>query len=238
MSKIIIAIDGFSSCGKSTTAKAVAARIGYAYIDTGAMYRAVSLFFIQQQIPLDNLDAVQHALNDIHISFRFNAEAGRSDTILNGVNVEAEIRKMYISNLVSEVSALPDVRHAMVAQQQRMGKKRGFIIDGRDIGTTVFPDAEVKVFMTADVVVRAQRRQTELLAKGEDIPFADIVANLEKRDHIDTTRAESPLVQAADAVLLDSTFMTVDEQVDWVIDLADRRLAQLHRSGHFRMPQP
>ncbi len=236
MPKIIIAIDGFSSCGKSTTAKAVAARIGYAYIDTGAMYRAVSLYFFQNQVPLYDLAAVREALDQIHITFRFNAQEGRSDTCLNGLNVEADIRKMYISNMVSEVSALPDVRHAMVAQQQRMGKSRGFIIDGRDIGTKVFPDAEVKIFMTADVIVRARRRQAELLAKGDDIPFEEIVANLEKRDHIDTTRAESPLVQAPDAVLLDSTFMTVDEQVDWVIQLADRRMSQLHRNGHFRHP--
>jgi CMP/dCMP kinase len=234
MSKIIIAIDGFSSCGKSTTAKAVAARIGYAYIDTGAMYRAVSLFFIQRAVPLHDANAVRQALDQLHITFKFNPEAGRSDTCLNGLNVEAEIRKMYVSDLVSEVSALPDVRHAMVAQQQRMGRKRGFVIDGRDIGTKVFPDAEAKVFMTADVTVRALRRQAELQAKGDDIPLAEIIANLEKRDHLDTTRAESPLVQAEDAVLLDSTFMTVEEQVDWVIDLADRRTAELHRRGHFR----
>jgi CMP/dCMP kinase len=233
MSKIIIAIDGYSSCGKSTTAKAVATRVGYAYIDTGAMYRAVSLYFIQNNVSLTDQAQVLAALDQIHITFKFNAQTGGSDTYLNKVNVEDEIRKMYISNLVSEVSALPDVRRAMVAQQQRMGRKRGYIIDGRDIGTRVFPDAEVKIFMTADVQIRAKRRQDEFLAKGEAVPLADIIANLEKRDHIDTTRAESPLRQAPDAELLDSSFMTVEEQVDWVIQLADRRIAELHRTGHF-----
>lgn len=231
MSKIVIAIDGHSSCGKSTTAKAVAARMGYGYIDTGAMYRAVSLFFIQERVSLSNPREITAALDKIHISFSHNSRTGKNETCLNGLNVEEEIRKMYISNIVSEVSVIPEVRWAMVAQQQKMGRKRGVVMDGRDIGTKVFPDAEVKVFMTADTVIRAKRRQQELLAKGELINLDDIVENLKKRDLIDSTRAESPLVQAPDATLLDTSYMTIEEQVDWVIELADQRLAELHRQG-------
>ncbi len=229
MSKIVIAVDGYSSCGKSTTAKAVAARLGYAYIDTGAMYRAVSLFFIQNHVSFSSTKEVLDALEHIHISFNHNTRTGKNETCLNGLNVEEEIRKMYISNLVSEVSAIPEVRHAMVAQQQRMGRKRGLVMDGRDIGTKVFPDAEVKVFMTADTLIRAKRRQSELLAKGELVNLDDIVSNLEKRDRIDTTRSESPLTQAPDAVLLDTSFMLIDDQVQWVIDLANRRLQELQQ---------
>ena len=229
MPKIVIAIDGYSSCGKSTTAKAVAARMGYGYIDTGAMYRAVSLYFIQERVLLSSHRDVMLALEQVHISFKNNPRTGKNETCLNGLNVEEEIRKMYISNIVSEVSAIPEVRWAMVAQQQKMGRRRGLVMDGRDIGTKVFPDAEVKVFMTADTYTRARRRQQELLAKGELVNLEEIIQNLEKRDFIDTTRAESPLVQAPDAILLDTSFMTIEEQVDWVIELADRRLAELHR---------
>jgi CMP/dCMP kinase len=233
MSKIVIAIDGYSSCGKSTTAKAVAARLGYAYIDTGAMYRAVSLYFHQNHISYTNPKDVAAALESLHVSFNFNEKTGKNETCLNGLNVEEEIRKMYISNMVSEVSTIVEVRRAMVAQQQRMGRKRGVVMDGRDIGTKVFPDAEVKVFMTADTFIRAKRRQVELLEKGELVNLDEIVRNLEKRDHIDSTRAESPLRQAPDATILDTSFMMIDEQVEWVIDLADRRIAELHRKGHF-----
>ncbi len=231
MPKIVIAIDGHSSCGKSTTAKAVAARMGYGYIDTGAMYRAVTLFFTQQRVSLTNPREVSAALDAIHITFNHNSRTGKNETCLNGLNVEEEIRKMYISNLVSEVSVIAEVRRAMVAQQQRMGRRRGVVMDGRDIGTKVFPDAEVKVFMTADTLIRAKRRQQELLEKGELINLDDIVENLQKRDLIDSTRAESPLVQASDAILLDTSYMTIEEQVDWVIEQADRRLAQLHRGS-------
>jgi cytidylate kinase len=229
MPKIVIAIDGYSSCGKSTTAKAVAAQMGYGYIDTGAMYRAVSLFFIKEHVAISNEKEVAEALEKIHITFNHNARTGKNETCLNGLNVEEEIRKMYISNIVSEVSAIPEVRWAMVAQQQKMGRRRGVVMDGRDIGTKVFPDAEVKVFMTADTYTRAKRRQQELLAKGELVNLQDIIDNLEKRDRIDTTRSESPLVQAPDAKLLDTSHMTIEEQVEWVIELADQRLAQLHR---------
>jgi len=238
MSKIVIAIDGYSSCGKSTTAKLVAARLGYAYIDTGAMYRAVSLFFLQNHIPLSNTKAVKEALDKIHITFNFNTRTGRNETCLNGLNVEEEIRKLYIANVVSEVSAIAEVRKAMVAQQQKLGRKRGLVMDGRDIGTKVFPDAELKVFMTADSFIRAQRRQIELLEKGEMVGLEDIIENIRKRDHIDTTRAESPLRQAEDARLLDTSFMTIDEQVDWVIQLADETIAGLYRKGHFKHKNP
>lgn len=233
MSKIIIAVDGYSSCGKSTTAKAVAARMGYAYIDTGAMYRAVSLYFHQNHVTYTNPKEVTEALEKLHVSFHFSEKTNRNETCLNGLNVEKEIRKMYISNMVSEVSTIVPVRRAMVAQQQRMGRKRGVVMDGRDIGTKVFPDAEVKVFMTADTFIRAKRRQVELLEKGELVNLDEIVRNLEKRDHIDSTRSESPLSQATDAVLLDTSFMMIDEQVEWMIELADRRIAELHRQGYF-----
>ena len=231
MPKIVIAIDGYSSCGKSTTAKEVAARLGYGYIDTGAMYRAVSLFFLQERVSLTSQKEVEAALERIHISFKHNNRTNKNETCLNGLNVEEEIRKMYISNIVSEVSAIPEVRWAMVAQQQKMGRRRGVVMDGRDIGTKVFPDAEVKVFMTADTFTRAKRRQQELLVKGELVNLQDIIDNLEKRDRIDTTRSESPLVQAPDAITLDTSHMTIEEQVDWVIELADRRLSELHRKN-------
>ncbi len=233
MPKIIIALDGYSSCGKSTTAKAVAARMKYGYIDTGAMYRAVSLYFIQNHVSFSNPKEIAAALHDIHITFNFNPKTGRNETCLNGLNVEEEIRKMYISNLVSEVSTIVEVRRAMVAQQQKMGRRRGVVMDGRDIGTKVFPDAEVKVFMSADTGIRAARRQREMLEKGEMVPVEEIKANLEKRDLIDSTRAESPLSQAADAVPLDTTHMTIEEQVEWVVELADRRIAELYREGYF-----
>ncbi|MFD1141389.1 (d)CMP kinase [Larkinella insperata] len=234
MPKIVIAIDGYSSCGKSTTAKQVAARLGYAYIDTGAMYRAVSLFFIQNHVSLTNPKAVQEALQHIHISFNFNPKAGRNETCLNSLNVEEEIRKMYISDIVSEVSAIPDVRYAMVAQQQKMGRRRGVVMDGRDIGTKVFPDAELKIFMTADPVIRAQRRQIELLQKGEMVGLDVILENLKKRDYIDSNRTEGPLRKAEDAIELDTSYITLDEQSDWVIQLADEKIARLHRKGHFK----
>lgn len=220
MSKIIIAMDGYSSCGKSSTAKLVARRLGYNYIDTGAMYRAVALYFIQNHISLSNPKEISEALSKIEVEFRQNAE-GKSDTYLNGINVEEEIRKLYVADKVSEVAAIVDVRRAMVAQQQRMGKKKGFVLDGRDIGTVVFPDAELKVFMNAEPLVRAQRRQKELMDKGELVDLDVILDNLKKRDIIDTTREEGPLKEADDSFLLDTTYMTLDEQVDQVVTWAD-----------------
>lgn len=229
MPKIIVAIDGFSSCGKSTTAKLVARQLNYPYIDTGAMYRAVTLFFIQNHVSLTNPKEVEIALNHIQISFRRHAELGRNDTYLNGVNVEEEIRKMYVSEKVSDVSAVAAVRHGLVAQQKRMGKAKGIVMDGRDIGTVVFPQAELKIFMTADPIIRAQRRQLELLQKGELIGIKEIAENLKMRDHIDTTRAESPLRQAEDAIYIDNSLMTLDEQVELVVRLADEQIGLMLR---------
>ena len=218
MKQLVIAIDGYSSCGKSTTAKAVAAELHYAYVDTGAMYRGVTLFLLEQGIAFDDMAGIEQTLRDISISFRRHRRTGRNELFLNGANREDDIRQMRISNSVSEVSVIPMVRHAMVAQQQRMGRKRGVVMDGRDIGTTVFPDAEVKIFMTAEVELRAQRRQDELALTGEIVPLEDIIENLRKRDHLDSTRAESPLRRAPDAVLLDTTHITISEQVDFVLD--------------------
>ncbi len=218
MKQLVIAIDGYSSCGKSTTAKAVATLLHYAYVDTGAMYRAVTLYLLENQIAFDDLPRIEQALQEINITFRRHRRTGRNELFLNGMNREDDIRQMLISNSVSEVSVIPMVRHAMVAQQQRMGRKRGVVMDGRDIGTTVFPDAEVKIFMTAEIVLRAQRRQDELALTGEIVPLEDIIENLRKRDYLDSTRAESPLRRAADAVLLDTTHITITEQVDFVLD--------------------
>ena len=218
MKKIVIALDGYSSCGKSTTAKLVAAALGYAYIDTGAMYRAVTLYFLDHHVSLTNPKEIREALNNIEIEFHYNPKTNRNEVFLNGLNVEDEIRKMYISNQVSEVSVVVEVRRAMVAQQQKMGRKRGVVMDGRDIGTAVFPDAEVKIFMTADVDTRAKRRQVELLEKKQLVNLDEIRENLLKRDLIDSTRAESPLRRADDAALLDTSHMTIDEQVDFVLE--------------------
>ena len=225
MKKIIIAIDGYSACGKSTTAKAVAQTLGYAYMDTGAMYRAVTLYFLDKFVSLGNHNQVLEALDQVHITFVRSERTNENETYLNGLNVEDEIRKMYISDAVSEVSALAEVRHAMVAQQQRMGRKRGFVMDGRDIGTKVFPEAELKIFMTSDMDVRAHRRQQELLAKGQLVELDEVKQNLTHRDYIDTSRKESPLVQSEDALLLDNTYLSVAAQVAFVVDLARQRMA-------------
>lgn len=222
MSKIVVALDGFSSCGKSTTARHVAAALHYIFVDSGAMYRAVALYFHRNHIDINHLPEVTKALQEIEISFEFNVEKQCSDTILNGENVENEIRKMFISDLVSQVSAIPIVRHAMVAQQQKMGNKKGIVMDGRDIGTVVFPHAELKVFMTADPNIRAQRRKLELMQKGEDLPIEEIIENLRKRDEIDSNRSEGPLKRADDAVDLDTSFRSLDEQVEFVLDQVRR----------------
>ena len=227
MSKIVIAVDGYSSCGKSTTAKGVAAYLGYAYIDTGAMYRAVTLYFLRNHVAYTNPREIIKALENIKVDFRRNPETARNETYLNGLNVEDEIRKLYIANQVSEVSAISLVRRAMVSQQQRMGKGRGVVMDGRDIGTVVFPDAELKVFMTAEPLIRAQRRQIELLAKGDMLDLDDILENLKKRDHIDTTRADSPLRQAEDAILIDTSLMTLDGQIEQLTELARKKICDL-----------
>jgi cytidylate kinase len=215
--KIVIALDGFSSCGKSTTARQVAAVLHYAFVDSGAMYRAVALYFHRNEISLLDLNQVANALKEIEITFVFNPAKQSSDTYLNGENVENEIRMMFISDMVSQVSALPIVRHAMVALQQKMGEKKGIVMDGRDIGTVVFPNAELKIFMTAEPHIRAQRRKLELLQKGEDLPLEEIIENLRKRDEIDSNRSEGPLKRAVDAIDLDTSFRSMDEQVEFVL---------------------
>ncbi len=221
--KIVIAIDGYSACGKSSTAKEVSRILGYRYIDTGAMYRAVTLYFLDRHIALTNPKEVSRALSQIVISFNVNSR-GRTEVYLNGLNVEQDIRKMRVSEQVSEVSAIREVRVAMVEQQRRMGKEKGVVMDGRDIGTVVFPDAELKVFMRAELLVRAFRRQRELLEHRQMVDLDDVIQNILKRDEIDTTRVESPLRQADDALVLDTTYVSFDEQVDEVVRLALGRM--------------
>ena len=221
MKRIIIAIDGFSSCGKSTMAKALARNIGYLYFDSGAMYRAVALFCMQNGlINGEEIDtaALRERLNEIHISFEAEPETKNSVTLLNGVNVEHEIRSLEVSRYVSKVAALDFVRSAMVDQQREMGKQKGIVMDGRDIGTTVFPDAEMKVFVTASAEVRAQRRYDELVARGDNPDFNDILENVLQRDHIDQTREVSPLRKADDALLLDNSDLTREEQMNWLVE--------------------
>ena len=217
--KIVIAIDGYSACGKSTTAKQVAAILGYRYIDTGAMYRAVTLYFLEHHISLTNPNEIVRALQQINITFKVNSK-NVSETYLNGLNVENDIRKMKISENVSQVSAIKDVRTFLVDQQRRMGKEKGVVMDGRDIGTIVFPNADLKVFMTADILVRAFRRQHELLLRYNMVDLDEVIDNLIQRDKIDTSRQESPLKQAEDALVIDTTHITIDEQVDEVVRLA------------------
>jgi cytidylate kinase len=226
LKKIVVAIDGYSACGKSTTAKQVASILGYRYIDSGAMYRAVTLYFLEHHIALTNPKEVLKALQQIHISFKVNSR-NVSETYVNGLNVEQDIRKMRISENVSQVSTLKDVRHALVEQQRRMGKEKGVVMDGRDIGTVVFPAAELKLFMTADILVRAFRRQRELLDRGQLVDLDDVIDNLLQRDKTDTGRTESPLRQAADAVVIDTTHISIDEQVDEVVRLAVSRTIQV-----------
>ncbi|HEY8933740.1 MAG TPA: (d)CMP kinase [Cyclobacteriaceae bacterium] len=227
MRKIIIAIDGYSACGKSTTAKEVATILGYKYIDTGAMYRAVTLYFIEHHISLTNPKEISRALKDIHITFNITAKGG-CETFLNGLSVEKDIRKMRISESVSPVSAIHEVRTAMVEQQRRMGKEKGVVMDGRDIGTVVFPDADLKFFMSADIMVRAFRRQKELLDKDQLVDLDDVVENILERDKIDTTRKESPLRKADDAMEIDTTHITIDEQVDEVVRRALGSMIRSH----------
>lgn len=221
MKKIIIAIDGHSSCGKSTMAKDLARRIGYVYVDTGAMYRAVTLYALRNQLIKEDgsvdAEGLRQQMFQINITFKFNPETGRPDTYLNGELVEQLIRSLEVSNHVSPVATLDFVRTEMVAQQQRMGKEKGIVMDGRDIGTTVFPQAELKIFVTASAEVRAQRRFDELQAKGMPADYEDILRNVQERDYIDSHREISPLRQAEDAVVLDNSHMTISEQNDWLM---------------------
>ena len=219
--KIVIAIDGFSSCGKSTFAKAIAARLGYIFIDTGAMYRAVTLCAIRQGAVDEssvNEQAVVALLDGVDVSFKFNAERGASDVYVNGECVESAIRTIEVSNCVSRISSIREVREKLVALQQQMGRDRGVVMDGRDIGTVVFPDAELKIFMTADPKVRAERRYAELTAKGDKVTMEEILENVISRDQADMTRAISPLRQAEDAVVLDNSYMSVEEQMAWFME--------------------
>ncbi len=219
--KIIIAIDGHSSCGKSTFAKSIAARLGYIFIDTGAMYRAVTLYALEHGAINSGIvdeERVVSMLNDINIDFRFNPQRGASDIYVNGDLVEGKIRTIEVSNCVSAVSSIGDVRSKLVAMQQQMGKKRGVVMDGRDIGTVVFPEAELKIYMTADAMVRAERRYKELTAKGDKVTLEEIYENVVSRDKADMTRAISPLRKADDAIVLDNSSMTVDEQMVWFME--------------------
>lgn len=220
MKRITIAIDGHSSCGKSTMAKDLARKIGYVYIDTGAMYRAVTLYAIRHGLIKDGevkSEALHDEMKNIHISFQLNTDTQRPDTYLNGVYVEREIRSMEVSHHVSQIAALPFVRTAMVDMQREMGKEKGVVMDGRDIGTVVFPDAELKIFVTASAEIRAQRRYDELTAKGEECQLADILENVKQRDYLDSTRETSPLRKADDAIVLDNSNMTIEEQSDWLM---------------------
>ena len=216
--KIIIAIDGHSSCGKSTFAKAIAARLGYIFIDTGAMYRAVTLYALEHgAMPTGIVDEelVEEMLNDINIDFRFNPSRGASDIYVNGDLVESMIRTIEVSNCVSAISSIGAVRQKLVALQQEMGRKRGVVMDGRDIGTVVFPNAELKIYMTADPMVRAERRYKELSAKGDSVTLEEVYENVVSRDKADMTRAISPLRKADDAIVLDNSTMTVEQQMAW-----------------------
>ena len=226
MKKITIAIDGHSSCGKSTMAKDLAKTIGYNYIDSGAMYRAVTLYCLENGLfngDQPDLESLKEQLDKIHISFRFNEETKRSDTYLNGRNVEKEIRRMDVSDKVSPVAAIGFVREMLVQQQYALGKDKEIVMDGRDVGTVIFPDAELKLFVTARPEIRAQRRLDELTAKGEKATFEEVLANLRKRDHIDSTRKDGPLRQAEDAVVIDNSDMTIEEQNAYLLTLYQER---------------
>ena len=231
MKKITIAIDGFSSCGKSTIAKDLAKRLGYEYIDTGAMYRALTLYLLDNGILKESGEFVYDAkdfLDEVSLKFETNKENGQSEILLNGKNVEANIRNMRVSKVVSKVSALKEVRDKLVAQQTLLGEDKGVVMDGRDIGTVVFPNAELKLFMTADTEVRSQRRFDELRSKGQEISLEKVKQNLEERDHLDTTREESPLVRAEDAIILDNSELNLEEQLSYAVHLAEAEVFALN----------
>ncbi len=220
--KIIIAIDGFSSCGKSTLAKAMAKALEYVFVDTGAMYRAIALYFLRNNIPFNDTASIEAALHAIELRFKYNSASQKSDMYLNGENVEQEIREMQVSQKVSEVASIAAVRDFAVAQQQAMGVDKGIVMDGRDIGTVVFPNAELKLFVTADPTVRLERRYQELLQTNPAIQKEEVAANLQQRDLMDSTRAHSPLKQADDALVLDNTNLDRAQQFElamqWAMD--------------------
>ncbi len=222
MKKINIAIDGYSSCGKSTLAKDIAKELGYKYIDSGAMYRAATLYFLDIGIDIQDHDAITQNLDQIDISFKY--EAGKAITCLNGTNVENRIREMRVARAVSHLAIISSVRHKLVAQQQILGKDKGVVMDGRDISTVVFPDAELKIFVTAEINIRAERRHQELLAKGLETKLEDIRANLRDRDYIDSTREDSPLSHADDAILLDNSNLDRESQLQKALEWAKERI--------------
>lgn len=224
MQKIIITIDGWSSCGKSTLAKQLAKALGYVYIDSGAMYRAITLYFLRNHIDWTDEKEVEQALDNIHLHFEYNEKSAQSEIFLNNENVEYVIRDLVVAEKVSDVAAIGAVRTFAVAQQQKMGVKKGIVMDGRDIGTTVFPDAELKIFMTADISVRVERRYKEMFEKNPNITIEEVRANLEMRDHIDSHREVSPLRQAEDAILLDNTNIDMMEQLDIALKLVAKAL--------------
>lgn len=231
MQKITIAIDGFSSTGKSTVAKQLAKHLGYIYVDSGAMYRAVTLYTMQNGwIDKDHFDVVALVsnLSNVEISFKFNPNLGFAEVYLNGKNVEKQIRTLEVSSYVSKVAAIPEVRYQLVKQQHQMGKDKGVVMDGRDIGTVVFPNAELKLFMTASAETRAQRRYDELIERGDNITFEDVLKNVRERDYIDSNRENSPLVKAEDAIEIDNSNLTLDQQFEKILNLVNTRLDNLN----------
>lgn len=224
MSKIIITVDGFSSCGKSTLARQLAKQLKYVFIDSGAMYRAITLYFLREDIDINNSIVIAEALSKINLQFKFNTETQISDMYLNNENVEKQIREMAVSEKVSEVSTLKLVRDFAVSQQQKMGEEKGIVMDGRDIGTAVFPNAELKLFITANPEIRVERRYKELTLKGDNISKQEVKENLEKRDLIDSTREISPLRKADDAIVIDNSFLTRDEQLEKALQLVSERI--------------
>lgn len=225
MKKIVITIDGWSSCGKSTLARQLAKKLGYSYIDSGAMYRAITLFFLRNHINWMDAEQVKTALNEISIYFKYNS-AQQSEIYLNAENVEYLIRDLVVAEKVSEVAAIKEVRTSAVAQQQQMGEQKGIVMDGRDIGTTVFPQAELKIFMTADIAIRVERRYMEMFEKNPNVSIDDVKANLEMRDYIDSHREVSPLRKAIDAIEIDNTFLSVDQQLTIALQLANEKIGE------------
>jgi len=229
MNRIIIAIDGYSSCGKSTMAKEIANQLNYVYIDTGAMYRAITLYALRNDLVSDNhFDREQliNSLTKMHVSFSYSSDLNRSETYLNSENIEQEIRGIEVSNHVSKIAQVKEVRAKLVQIQRQLGKGKGLVMDGRDIGSVVFPNAELKIFMTADYRIRAQRRFDELQAKGDVISFDEVLNNIISRDNDDTSRSENPLIQSEDAVVIDNSEITKDEQLKLALQLADDRISQ------------
>lgn len=222
LKKLIITIDGWSSCGKSTLAKQLAGELGYIYIDSGAMYRAITLYFLRNHIDWTNKAEVVKALKEIKITFEYNPKSDKSEIYLNGENVEYVIRDLVIAEKVSDVASLEEVRTFAVAQQQKLGKKKGIVMDGRDIGTTVFPHADLKIFMTADIAIRVERRFKEMFEKNPNVSIEEVKNNLEMRDYIDSNREISPLRKAEDAVVLDNTNLTIDQQLNFALKLVKK----------------